>query len=101
MGRFKVLAPAGSGKQPFTFLRGPSGLRLGAVVYNASRDGLGIVRKPMAMHQANPQGGRLAALDPIWGRVRSEAEDIVHREPELATFIFSTVLHHDRLEASV
>jgi serine O-acetyltransferase len=55
----------------------------------------------MAMHQINPQGGRLAALDPIWDRIRSEAEDIVHREPELATFIYSTVLHHNRLEDSV
>ena len=55
----------------------------------------------MAVHQVNPQGGRLAALDPIWGRIRSEAEAIIHHEPELATFIFSTVLHHDRLEAAV
>jgi serine O-acetyltransferase len=55
----------------------------------------------MAMHQINPQGGKIAALDPIWDRVRSEAEDIVHREPELATFIYSTVLHHNRLEDSV
>ena len=40
----------------------------------------------------------LAALDPIWAHVRQEAEDIVRREPELATFIYSTVLHHERLE---
>src|SRR5262245_40864547 len=56
--------------------------------------------RPMAMHQINPQG-KLAALDPIWDRIRGEAEDIVHREPELATFIYSTVLHHNRLEESV
>src|SRR5580765_4698200 len=56
----------------------------------------------MAKHQISPQGGgKLAALDPIWDRVRSEAEDIVRREPELATFIFSTVLHHDRFEHAV
>ena len=55
----------------------------------------------MAMHQINPQGAKLAALDPIWDRVRTEAEDIVRREPELASFIYSTVLHHDRLEDSV
>ena len=52
----------------------------------------------MAVHQVNPQGGKLAALDPIWDRVRNEAEDIVRREPELASFIYSTVLHHERLE---
>src|SRR4051794_41242546 len=54
----------------------------------------------MAVHQVNP-GGKLATLDPIWDRIRGEAEDIVHREPELATFIYSTVLHHSRLEDAV
>ncbi len=43
----------------------------------------------------------LSTVDPIWTRVRAEAEDIVRREPELASFIFSTVLHHERLEQSV
>ena len=52
----------------------------------------------MAIHQINPQGMKLAALDPVWDRVRAEAEDIVRREPELASFIYSTVLHHERLE---
>lgn len=43
----------------------------------------------------------LASVDPIWTRVRSEAEEIVRREPELATFIYSSVLHHERLEDAV
>jgi hypothetical protein len=55
----------------------------------------------MAMHHINPQNSKLAALDPIWERVRVEAEDIVRREPELASFIYATVLHHERLEDSV
>ena len=55
----------------------------------------------MAMHQITPQGSKLSSLDPIWDRVRSEAEDIVRREPELASFIYSTVLHHERLEDAV
>ena len=46
----------------------------------------------MAVHHVSPQGGKLATLDPIWERIRTEADDIVRREPELATFIFSTVL---------
>src|ERR1700712_1538426 len=54
----------------------------------------------MAIHQINPQN-KLAALDPIWDRIRGEAEDIVRREPELASFIYSTVLHHERLEDAV
>src|ERR1700740_1031243 len=55
----------------------------------------------MAMHQINPQGAKLAALDPIWDRVRSEAEDIVRREPELGFFIYSTVLNHARVVEAV
>ena len=40
-------------------------------------------------------------VDPVWARVRAEAEDIVQREQALAPFIFSAVLHHETLEASV
>ena len=35
----------------------------------------------MAVHHVNPQSSKLAALDPIWDRIRGEAEDIVRREP--------------------
>ena len=52
----------------------------------------------MAQHQAKPA---IDKLDPVWGRIRREAEDIVHREPELATFIYSSVLHHDTLETAI
>jgi len=55
----------------------------------------------MAVHQVNPQNAKVSALDPIWDRIRLEAEDIVRREPELASFIYGTVLHHARLEAAV
>ena len=55
----------------------------------------------MSIPQVNPHNAKLTALDPIWERVRSEAEDIVRREPELASFIYATVLHHDRLEDAV
>jgi serine O-acetyltransferase len=40
-------------------------------------------------------------LDPVWNRVREEAEEIVRREPELATFLYAAVLHHHSLEAAV
>src|SRR5215467_7576741 len=43
----------------------------------------------------------LDKVDPVWARIRVEAEEVVRREAELATFIFSTVLHHDTLEAAV
>src|ERR1700688_3040797 len=43
----------------------------------------------------------LDKVDPVWARIRSEAEDVARREPELATFIYENVLHHDSLEAAV
>jgi serine O-acetyltransferase len=52
----------------------------------------------MAQHQAKPA---LDKVDPVWVRVRREAEDVVRREPELATFIYSAILHHDTLEAAI
>jgi serine O-acetyltransferase len=52
----------------------------------------------MAQHQAKPA---LDTVDPVWGRIRREAEETVRCEPELATFIYSTVLHHDTLETAV
>src|SRR2546430_1443893 len=55
----------------------------------------------MAKHQVSPQGAKLAALDPIWDSVGGEAEDIVRGEPEFASSIYSTVLHHERLEDAV
>jgi len=52
----------------------------------------------MAQFQAKPA---LDKVDPVWGRIRHEAEEVVRREPELATFIYSTILHHDTLEAGI
>jgi serine O-acetyltransferase len=45
--------------------------------------------------------GSIEKVDPLWGQIRDEAEQVVRMEPELATFIYSTVLHHDTLEAAV
>jgi serine O-acetyltransferase len=54
----------------------------------------------MARQQPRTARG-LNTVDPVWNRVREEAEDTAHREPELASFIYSTILHHDTLEAAV
>ena len=43
----------------------------------------------------------LEKVDPVWARIRGEAEEVARQEPELATFIYSTILHHDTLEAAV
>jgi serine O-acetyltransferase len=54
----------------------------------------------MAQFQSRPVKG-LDKVDPVWARIRDEAEEIARREPELATFIYENVLHHDALEAAV
>ncbi len=43
----------------------------------------------------------LDKVDPVWIKLREEAEEVARREPELASFIYSTILHHDTLEAAV
>ena len=54
----------------------------------------------MAQQQTRPARA-IDKVDPVWARIRTEAEDIVRHEPELATFLYSTILHHDTLEAAV
>jgi serine O-acetyltransferase len=54
----------------------------------------------MAQQQTRPARA-IHKVDPVWARIRGEAEDIVRREPEIATFIYSSVLHHDTLEMAV
>ncbi|MDP2411022.1 MAG: serine O-acetyltransferase [Pseudolabrys sp.] len=54
----------------------------------------------MAQFQTRPATG-LDTVDPVWSRIRAEADDITRREPELATFIFETILNHGSLEAAV
>ena len=43
----------------------------------------------------------LQSVDPVWSQVRREAEAIVQSEPAVASFVFATVLSHDRLEDAV
>ena len=54
----------------------------------------------MAQLQTRPVKG-LDKVDPVWSRIRTEAEDVAHREPELSAFIYENILHHDTLEGAV
>jgi serine O-acetyltransferase len=54
----------------------------------------------MAQFQTRSARG-LDKVDPVWARIRNEAESIARREPELATFIYENILHHDTLEAAI
>ena len=43
----------------------------------------------------------LAGNDPLFARIRQEAEEAMGREPELATFLLTNILNHETLESSV
>ena len=43
----------------------------------------------------------LAVFDPVWSRLRGEAEQVVREEPQLASFIVATILNHQTLEGAV
>jgi serine O-acetyltransferase len=55
----------------------------------------------MTINPARTAGEPLKAVDPIWLDIRREAEAIVRAEPALASFVFATILNHDRLEDAV
>jgi len=44
---------------------------------------------------------KVAAYDPVWDQVRSEAEEAARGEPELAGLIHANVLNHNRLEYAI
>ncbi len=54
----------------------------------------------MAHHQTKPANA-LYKVDPVWARIRDEAEEIARREPELASFLYENILHRDSLETAV
>lgn len=43
----------------------------------------------------------IARVDPVFSRLRAEAEEAVRREREIAGFIIAAILNHDSLEAAV
>jgi serine O-acetyltransferase len=52
-------------------------------------------------HGTSARVVELGNAEPIFARIRAEAEDTVRREPELAPFIISTVLNHETLASAV
>ena len=41
-----------------------------------------------------PQTAKLSEVDPIWSRIRAEAEGITRDEPLMASLVHSSILHH-------
>ena len=44
---------------------------------------------------------KLAELDPVWGRIRTEAGEAIDHEPLLGGVIHSSILHHKTLESAL
>src|SRR2546423_40446 len=44
---------------------------------------------------------RLDVVDPVWSRVRDEADAATHAEPQLSSFVFANILQLNSLEAAV
>ena len=41
------------------------------------------------------------SCDPVWSKIRQEAQEAVDREPAMGSFIYASVLNHDTLEDAI
>lgn len=55
----------------------------------------------MSQVSSETRRAQIKPCDPIWRDIRNQAEEIVAREPELASFVYANVLNHDRLEEAI
>jgi serine O-acetyltransferase len=55
----------------------------------------------MSVKMQSPAVGTIESLDPLWTRLRKEAEAVVASEPALAGFVYAYILNHSRLEDAV
>jgi len=55
----------------------------------------------MAARMRTAADGRAQAYDPIWSEIRREAASAMAAEPALGSFIFATLLSHDRLDDAI
>jgi len=49
---------------------------------------------------ANPQS-KIASVDPVWDRIKADAEQAVSKEPLVGGFVHATILHHASLEKAL
>ena len=55
----------------------------------------------MAAESKRQSSDQLRRVDPVWFEIRREAEKVVAADPAIASFVYATVLNHDRLEDAV
>ena len=51
--------------------------------------------------QSSALHGKVQSLDPIWTEIRQEAGNAMAAEPALGSFIYATVLSHNKLEEAI
>ena len=62
------------------------------------------VSKRTGPHGAAAHGsaqGKIQSLDPIWAEIRQEAGNAMAAEPALGSFVYATVLSHNKLEEAI
>jgi serine O-acetyltransferase len=55
----------------------------------------------MAARTRSAASSKVSSYDPIWSEIRKEAQAAMAAEPALGSFIYATVLSHDRLEDAI
>jgi serine O-acetyltransferase len=55
----------------------------------------------MAANTRSAAEGKVQSYDPIWSEIRREAASAMTAEPALGSFIYATLLSHDRLEDAI
>ena len=53
------------------------------------------------MSQQSSAVQKVQQLDPVWSRIKNEAEEISRNDPSLGGFIFASILNHDSLESAI
>ena len=55
----------------------------------------------MSLQPTEAASDRLKTVDPVWYDIQADAREIVAADPAMASFVFATVLNHDRLEDAI
>ncbi len=55
----------------------------------------------MTQASRSTANSKLHSVDPVWSRIREEADQIARDDPSLGGFIFATILNHDSFEAAL
>lgn len=54
-----------------------------------------------ASQQSSSKSSGLASCDPVWERIRDEAEELAKAETALASWTYATILNHDNLDSAL